>query len=89
MSLRSGQATTTQGEKIDASGFLNPDEAIDGIISELEKRNLAGVQGEPDITIIMYHNGTITSGGDKMLDVAAYIGFTKQQIIEDLQAVLP
>lgn len=86
--LKSNQQTQ-QDNRLEATGFLTFDEAIDGAIQALADKNIQGVRGEPDIFIIVRHNGDINGAGDKLIDVIAHIGAPKQDILNDVNQMLP
>lgn len=86
--LRSNNTATKQ-ERIDASGFTSFDIAVDAVLDQLESRGLGGMDNEPDVVIVLRHNGTVDASGNKGIDVIAHIGSTKEQILQDMQTTLP
>lgn len=86
--LRSNNKTAVKQERIDASGFAGFDTAIDAILEQLEQRGLQGIDGEPNVVIVLRHNGTVDGNGDKLIDIIAHIGSTKEQILQDMQTTL-
>lgn len=87
--LRSKSNAVTKQERIDASGFDGFDTAIDAMLEQLEQRGLQGTDGEPNVVIILCHNGAVDGNGDKLIDIIAHIGSTKEQILQDMQTTLP
>lgn len=86
--LRSKSNAITKQERIDASGFDGFDTAIGAMLEQLEQRGLQGIDGEPNVVIVLRHNGTVDGNGDKLIDVIAHIGSTKEQILQDMQTTL-
>ena len=80
MSLR----TTQRYQRLEANNIASFEDGLNGALDSLEQQGLAGIIGEPDVTIILKHNGTAI-GSDKLVDAIIYIGATDEEIITDLQ----
>lgn len=59
------------------------EDALNGALNLLEDQGLAGVQGEPDVTIVIKQTGAVATSGDKLVDAIVYIGATKEEIAND------
>lgn len=85
--LNSNQQTQ-QDNRLEANDFLSYDEAIDGVVAALAGKGLNGVDGEPDVFVIIKHNGKVNAQGDKFLDAIIHIGTPKQDILNDVNQML-
>jgi ABC-type hemin transport system substrate-binding protein len=56
---------------------------LEDAIDVLEKNKINGLVGEPDVIIVMRHNGNHT-GGDKLIDAVIYIGALPSEVAADL-----
>lgn len=80
--LRTAQSAETSYQRLIANDYQTFDDAIEAAVYALEQQGIQGVAGEPDITIILQHNGKLL-GNDKLIDAIIYIGATKEQISND------
>lgn len=87
--LTSKQQETEQDNRLEANDFLSYDEAIDGVVAALAGKGLNGKVGEPDVFTIIKHNGKNDRFGNKLLDVIIHIGSPKQDILNDVNTLLP
>lgn len=71
-------------EKLEADNQSDFASAVESAESAIEAQGLQCVDGEPDIVIILRHNGKL-SGNDKLVHAAVLIGATPEQIIDAVQ----
>lgn len=86
--LKSNQQTQ-QDNRMEANDFLSFDDAMDAAVTAIAGKGFNGVAGEPDVFIIIKHNGKVDSTGDKYLDAIIHIGTPKQDILNDVNQMLP
>lgn len=82
------QAQQVVNNRMEANGFLSFDDAMDAAVAAIAGQGFNGVQGEPDVFIIIKHNGTVNANGDKFLDAIIHIGTPKQDILNDVNQML-
>lgn len=73
---------TASFQRFEANNCASFEDALQGALNLLEDQGLAGVQGEPDVTIVL-KQGAINTAGDKLVDTVVYLGATKEEIAND------
>lgn len=70
-------------QRFEANNCDSFEDALAGALQLLEGQGLAGVEGEPDVTIV-FKQGAVSSVGDKLVDTVVYLGATKEEITNDI-----
>lgn len=85
-----GAQPAQQKEKLEADNFYAFDDALDAVTDQLSAKGIVGVDGEPDVVILLRHNGNVATVGnvDKLISVTAYIGYTKEEIAADIPSLV-
>lgn len=84
MSLRAATPEVASGyKKFDANDLPAFDVAVNGCIDVLDENGIQGIRGEPDVFIILRHNGSLV-GQDKLVDATVFVGASIPEIIKEL-----
>lgn len=69
---------------VDSNDCASCGDAVEGAMNYFEENKLEGKEGEPDITVVIRSNKT-NADGFRNYDCHAYIGATKEEVLNDLK----
>lgn len=75
MSLRA----TNKSQSFETNNIASFGDALQSALDAVESQNLNGSVGEPDVYIILKHNGN-ANGDDKLVDAKVFIGAMPQEV---------